>query len=91
MNLQQSEFRDQFTYQTPILPESVDNATAFFYALNQLMRSTPSEISGTLTSDEPGFAMWILDRVGFRLRDIVITIVGCIRRAGVAAPSTWKG
>jgi hypothetical protein len=91
MNLEQSEFRDQFTYQTPILPDSVDNSTAFFYGLNRLIRSTPSEISGTLTSDEPGFAMWILDRVGFRIRDTVITIVGCIRRAGIAAPNTWKG
>jgi hypothetical protein len=76
MSLDQSDFREQFSYQAPILPESLDNATAFFYALNQLIRSTPSEISGTLAPNKPVFASWLLDRL-------------CIRIGG-AAPSIWK-
>jgi len=35
MCLEQSEFREQFNYQAPILPDSLDSATAFFYLVNQ--------------------------------------------------------
>jgi hypothetical protein len=91
MSREHSEFRYQFTYHAPILPESVDNATAFFYGINQLIRSTPLETSETMTSDTRGFARWILDRGGFRIYDIVITIVRRGRRASVAVPNIGKG
>jgi hypothetical protein len=91
MSLLQSEFREQFSYQAPILPDSLDNATAFSYAVSQLIRSTPSEISGTLACNKPNLATWLLDRLGIRIRDIAVTAVGWIRHAGVAAPGTGKG
>ncbi|MBV8453030.1 MAG: hypothetical protein JOZ29_12275 [Deltaproteobacteria bacterium] len=91
MSLKQGEFREQFSYQEPILPDSLDNATAFFYAVNQLIRSTPSEISGTLEFTRPGPATWFLDHLGIRIRDLALTAARWIRRAGAVAPSTWKG
>jgi hypothetical protein len=88
MSLEQNDFREQFTHQEPILPDSLDSATAFFYALNHLIRTTPSEISPTPTSNQPGFAAWLLYGVG--VRDIVEMAVGWIRRVAVAGPSTGK-
>jgi hypothetical protein len=90
MSLEQNEFRARFSYQEPILPDSLDDATAFFYAASQLIRSTPSQTSGALASNRPGIATWLLDRLGTRVRDIVVTPVGWIRRVGIAAPTTWK-
>ena len=86
MDLEQSEFSDQ----EPILPDSLDNATAFFYAVSQLIRSTASEISGTLASNEPGFTTRLLDRLGLCIRDIVVRAVGWIRRGGELSPSVRK-
>jgi hypothetical protein len=91
MSLEQNDFCEPFTYQEPILPDSLDNATAFFYALNALIRSTPSEICPTLTSNQPGFAARLFDGVRVSVRDIVEMAVGWIRRIGVAGPSTRKG
>ena len=90
MSLEQSEFREQFSYQEPILPDSLDSDTAFFYAVNQLIRSTPFEISETPASKKPVFASWLFDRLGTCIRYFVVAVVGWIHRVGVAAPSTWK-
>jgi hypothetical protein len=85
------DFREPFTDQEPILPDSLDNATAFFYALNQLIRATPSEISQTLMSNQPGLGTRLLDGVGVSVRGTVEMALGWIRRVAVAGPSIWKG
>jgi hypothetical protein len=84
MSREPSELR-QFSYREPILPESLDNATAFFYAVYQLISSTPSEISATLTNRK-GFATRLLHRLATR-----IGAIGWIRGRGVAAPNSSKG
>lgn len=90
MCFEQSELREQFSYQAPILPDSLDSATAFFYAVNQLIRSTPSETSVTLASNQQGFAGPLLDHLNAHIRDIVLWAVGRMRRVGFAAASIWK-
>jgi hypothetical protein len=83
MSLEQSQFLEQFSYQEPILPDSVDNATAFFRAFHQLIRSTPSEICETPRSGKPLYA-----RVGVCIRGIVISVLGWVRRFGLTAQRT---
>ena len=90
MSLEQSEFRKQFSHQAPILPDSVDSATAFFYALNQLIRSTPSETSVALASNKPGFAGRLLDRLSIHIRNTLVSAVGRMRQVGFSAASIWK-
>jgi hypothetical protein len=90
MCLEQSELREQFSYQAPILPDSLDSATAFFYAVNQLIRSTPSETSVTLASNKHCLARPLLDRLNIHIRGIVPSAVGRMRRVGFAAASIWK-
>jgi hypothetical protein len=90
MCFEQREFREQFIYQAPILPDSLDSATAFFYAVNQLIRSTPSETSVTLAYNKQGFAGPLLDRLNVHIRDMVLSAVGQMRRVGLAAASIWK-
>jgi hypothetical protein len=85
MSREPSELR-QFSYREPILPESLDNATAFFYAVYQLISSTPSEISATLAFNRKGFAARLLHRLATR-----IGAIGWIRGRGVAAPNSSKG
>ena len=90
MRLEQSEFREQFSYQAPILPDSLDSATAFFYAVNELIRSTPSETSATLASSKQGSVGPQLDRLNVRIRGIVLWAVGRIRSLSFPATSIWK-
>jgi hypothetical protein len=85
MCLEQSEFREQFSYQAPILPDSLDSAIAFFHAVNQLIRSTPSETSVTLASNKQGFAGPLLDRLNIHIRGIALSAVGRMRRVGFGA------
>src|SRR6516225_1477747 len=80
MNFEQREFREQLSDQGLILPDSLDNATAFFYAVNQLIRSTPFEISETPASKKPVFASWLFDRLGTCIRYFVVAVVGWIHR-----------
>jgi hypothetical protein len=89
MCFEQSEFREQFSYQAPILPDSLDSATAFFYAVNQLIRSTPSETPLTHPSKQ-GCAGPRSDRLNVHIREIVVAVVGRMRRVGFAAASIWK-
>ena len=88
MRPEQNEFREQLSYQEPILPDSLDSTTAFFYAVNQLIRSTPSETSRTLASNKPGVAGRLLNRLSIHIRDRVVPVVGWMRRVGFAAAST---
>jgi hypothetical protein len=90
MCLDQREFREQFSYQAPILPDSLDSVTAFFYAVNHLIRSTPSETSVTLAPNRQAFAGPRLCRLKVHIRDIVLSAVGRMRRVGFAATSIWK-
>ena len=90
MCFEQSEFREQFSYQAPILPDNLDSATAFFYAINQLIRSTPSEIPVTHPSNQQGCAGPRSDRLHVHIRDIVVSVVGRMRHVGFAAASIWK-
>jgi hypothetical protein len=90
MCFEQSEFREQFSYQAPILPDSLDSATAFFYAVNQLIRSTPSETPVTHPSNQQGCAGRRSDRLNVHIRDIVVSVLGRMRRVGIAAASIWK-
>jgi hypothetical protein len=90
MSLEQSEFREQFSYQEPILPDSLDSATAFFYAVNQLIRSTPPETSRTPASNKPGIAGRLADRLGIHIRDTIALVVRRMRRIGFAAASIWN-
>jgi hypothetical protein len=87
MCLEQSEFREQFSYQAPILPDSLDSDTAFFYAVNQLIRSTPSETSVTLTSNKQGFPGPLLNRLSVHIHDFA---VGRMRRVVFAVASIWN-
>jgi hypothetical protein len=73
MHLHQSEFREQLSYEPPILPDSVDSATAFFYAVNQLVRSTPFEASATPACNKTGFAGALLIRLGNRTRAVILS------------------
>ena len=90
MRIEQNEFHEQFSYQEAILPDSVDSATAFFYAVNQLIRSTPSETSRTLASNKPGVAGRLPDRLSIHLRDTVFSVAGWMRRVGFSAASIWN-
>jgi hypothetical protein len=90
MLLEQNEFREQFSYQEPILPDSLDSATAFFYAVNQLIRSMPSETSRTLASNKPGVAGRLVDRLSIHIRDAIVSVIGWMRRVGFAAASIWN-
>ena len=90
MRLEQNEFPEQFSYQEPILPDSLDSATAFFYTVNQLIRSTPSETSRTLASNKLGIAGRLLDRLSIHIRDTIVSVVGWMRRVGFAAASIWN-
>jgi hypothetical protein len=80
MSLEQNEFHEQFSVRGPLLPDSLDNATAFFYAINQLISSTPAQISEALVSDQPGFVTSLFNRLGCSIRSIVIIGVGWMRR-----------
>jgi hypothetical protein len=90
MCLEQSEFREQFSYQAPILPDSLDSATAFFYLVNQLIRSTPSAPFASLASSKQGSAGPLLDHLNVRIRGIVLWAVGRIRSVSFPAASIWK-
>jgi hypothetical protein len=90
MCIEQREFSEQFRYQAPILPDSLDNATAFFYAVNQVIRSTRFETSVTMASNNQGFAGPLLNRLNVHIRDIVLSAVGRMRCVGFTAASTWR-
>ena len=90
MSLKQSEFYDQFTYQEPNLPDSVDSAIAFFCAVNYLIRSTPFEIAQRPELNKPRFATRLLDLLRKRIPGAVAERVGWVRRLRAAAPNTCK-
>jgi hypothetical protein len=60
MSLKHSEFPAAFTGEPPILADSLDNPTAFFQAVCQLVRSTPVDIPAIPVSGNPGFAGTLL-------------------------------
>jgi hypothetical protein len=53
MRFDQNELRQRVCYHEAIMSDSLDNATAFFHTLNQLMRSTPAQIPSPPTN-RPG-------------------------------------
>jgi hypothetical protein len=83
MSLKQSESREQFRYEAPILPDNVDSATAMFYALNLLIRSTPFEMREMEGLQEPVFPD--RRRLDFRIPPHrgcggrMVTLPGCSR------------
>jgi hypothetical protein len=68
MRLKQSEFQEPFSYEAPILPDSLDRPIAFFYAVNQPIRFTQTEILATRAPQNPNVGA-PFDSPGGQMRD----------------------
>ncbi len=72
--------------QEPILADNLDSATAFFYTLNQLIRSTSPDTSEALRFKQPRLAVRLIESSKIGMRELALSAVGWVRRAKALIP-----
>lgn len=89
MNPEQTEFYDHFSQYQLHLPDSVDSPTAFFCAVNYVIRATPFESVETVELKALGFTTRLLYQSAVRIGGLVRIALRRVRLIH-AAPNSCK-